>query len=143
PRLPDPPRGGPVRVPWPGVRDPGDPAPGGGAGGGALPCRVLPNGRTPRTPQEEILCNLYAEILNLPTTTIDDNFFDLGGHSLLAAQLTTRIRTTLNINLTIRDIFQSPTIATLTQHTNTHTTTRKRPALRRRTESGSVVQSES
>ncbi|MDX3855943.1 condensation domain-containing protein, partial [Streptomyces sp. AK02-01A] len=38
-------------------------------------------------------------------------------------------RTTLNINLTIRDIFQSPTIATLTQHTNTHTTTHKRPAL--------------
>ncbi|MDX3849382.1 ATP-binding SpoIIE family protein phosphatase [Streptomyces sp. AK02-01A] len=46
PRLPDPPRGGPVRVPWPGVRDPGDPAPGGGAGGVALACRLLANGRS-------------------------------------------------------------------------------------------------
>jgi nonribosomal peptide synthetase DhbF len=93
-------------------------------------------GRPPRTPHEEILCTLWAEVLDIPTVTIDDNFFDLGGHSLHAARLTARTRTTLGINLTIRDLFQTPTIATLTQQ---HTTTKPkphRPTLHRRTTAG-------
>ncbi|MEU0522062.1 acyl carrier protein, partial [Streptomyces niveus] len=64
-------------------------------------------------------------------------------HSLLAAKLTTRIRTTLHTNLTIRDIFQNPTPATLTHHITTLTEAaprqRKRPALRRRTEAGTLL----
>ncbi|WP_078073550.1 non-ribosomal peptide synthetase [Streptomyces niveus] len=108
------------------------------------PHTTTTHGRPPRTPQEEILCTLYTQTLNLThPTTIDDNFFDLGGHSLLAAKLTTRIRTTLHTNLTIRDIFQNPTPATLTHHITTLTEAaprqRKRPALRRRTEAGTLL----
>ncbi|WP_330172404.1 amino acid adenylation domain-containing protein [Streptomyces sp. NBC_01498] len=111
----------------------------------ALPTpHTTTQGRPPRTPQEEILCTLYTQTLNLThPTTIDDNFFDLGGHSLLAAKLTTHIRTTLHTNLTIRDIFQNPTPATLTHHITTLQEAaprqRKRPTLRRRTEAGTLL----
>ncbi|MYW47457.1 phosphopantetheine-binding protein, partial [Streptomyces sp. SID161] len=49
-------------------------------------------GRAPRTPAEEVLCGLFAEILGLPDITIDDHFFHRGGHSLLATRLISRIR---------------------------------------------------
>jgi amino acid adenylation domain-containing protein len=66
-----------------------------------------------RTPVEEILAGIYADILNVDYVGIHDSFFDLGGHSLLATQLISRVCNAFQIDIPLRHLFESPTIAGL------------------------------
>ncbi|MFG2285701.1 amino acid adenylation domain-containing protein [Streptomyces sp. NPDC048595] len=80
------------------------------------------SGRGPRTPQEEILCGLYAELLDLPAVGIDDNFFELGGHSLLVNRLILRVKQTLGAEISFQSLIKNPTVAELTTSLGVDTT---------------------
>ena len=67
----------------------------------------------PRTPIEKAMADVWTALLNLPRVGIDDNFFDLGGHSLLAVQLLSRINGQLDVDLTLRQLFETPTVSGL------------------------------
>jgi amino acid adenylation domain-containing protein/thioester reductase-like protein/FkbM family methyltransferase len=70
----------------------------------------------PRTPMEEILTLIWTQVLKVGQVGIHDNFFELGGHSLLATQLISRIRTSFKVELPLRSIFATPTIAELSHN---------------------------
>ncbi|MGZ3461423.1 MAG: condensation domain-containing protein, partial [Archangium sp.] len=70
----------------------------------------------PRTPIEEILAEVWADILGCGPVGIDDNFFDLGGHSLLVTQVATRVGGIFGIELSMTDFFSRPTVAALAAH---------------------------
>ncbi|MEP6490690.1 amino acid adenylation domain-containing protein [Microcoleus vaginatus GB2-A3] len=80
----------------------------------------------PRTPVEEVLARIWEEILGLDRVGIYDNFWECGGHSLLAAQVISRIRNTLEIELSLRSLFEAPTIAELAQQIETELQTNSR-----------------
>jgi acyl carrier protein len=66
---------------------------------------------SPRTPIEKSLAGIWAEVLNVENVGIHDNFFELGGHSLLATQVIARMRQTLEVEVQLRAMFTTPTIA--------------------------------
>jgi amino acid adenylation domain-containing protein len=67
----------------------------------------------PLTPTEDLLLNIWVEVLGCEPVGLDDNFFDLGGHSLLATQLLARIRQTFAVEFSLRRLFELPTLSQL------------------------------
>ena len=66
----------------------------------------------PRTPTEQVLCSLYAQVLDLEWVGVHDNFFELGGDSIISIQVVAYARQ-YGIHLTPKDIFQHQTVAQL------------------------------
>jgi amino acid adenylation domain-containing protein/thioester reductase-like protein len=73
----------------------------------------------PQTPVEEMVAGIWAQVLAVKEVSIHDNFFDLGGHSLLATQLISRLRDTFCVELPLRGLFESPTVAGLSERLET------------------------
>ncbi|MFJ4650512.1 amino acid adenylation domain-containing protein [Nocardia sp. NPDC088792] len=69
--------------------------------------------RPPRDDRERLLCDLFAEVLGVPSIGIDDDFFALGGDSAMATRLAARIRAELSVDADVRTIFETATVAEL------------------------------
>ncbi|HSE36537.1 MAG TPA: amino acid adenylation domain-containing protein, partial [Blastocatellia bacterium] len=69
----------------------------------------------PGTPAEEVLAGLWEELLGVEQVGVNDNFFELGGHSLLATQVTSRMRELFHVEIALRQLFETPTVAGLAQ----------------------------
>ena len=82
------------------------PAPGSDRGGLAA---VLP----PRTPAEEVIAAIWAQVLGMRRVGVSDNFFELGGHSLVAVQVISRVRAAFERELPLAVLFDHPTVGEL------------------------------
>ena len=72
----------------------------------------------PRNPTEQLLADIWKDVLKLDQVGIYDNFFELGGHSLLATQVISQIRHTFEIELPLRYLFEAPSVSELTLRVN-------------------------
>ena len=73
----------------------------------------------PRSPGEEIMANIWAELLGRKKVSIHDNFFEIGGHSLLATQVISRVIEAFQVELPLRSLFEAPTIVDLVERIET------------------------
>jgi amino acid adenylation domain-containing protein len=73
----------------------------------------------PRTEIEELVAQVWREVLKRHSIGIYDNFFDLGGHSLLATRVVARLQSTFHVDLALRKLFERPTVAGLAEHIDT------------------------
>ncbi|MDM8527781.1 amino acid adenylation domain-containing protein [Anaerolineales bacterium HSG24] len=73
----------------------------------------------PRNTIEETLVLIWQTVLDIERVGVQDNFFSLGGHSLLATQIISQIRDNFQVEISLRSLFEGPTIAELTQHIET------------------------
>jgi hypothetical protein len=69
----------------------------------------------PRTTVEEILVGIFEEVLKLDRVGIYDNFFEIGGHSLLATRVISRVKSTFDVGIEVRSIFEEATVARLAE----------------------------
>lgn len=90
----------------------------------------------PRNEQESVLCGLFADVLGLERVGVHDSFFELGGNSLLATKLAAKVRAAMERELSVRDLFESPTVEGLAGRLMSAPVNEpmpQRPALRRMT----------
>ena len=66
-----------------------------------------------RTPIEEIVSDIFSEVLGEDEVGVNENFFEIGGHSLLATQVISRVREALGVEIGVRAVFESPTVSGL------------------------------
>ena len=69
----------------------------------------------PQNPTEELLVNIWSDVLAVEQIGVRDNFFDLGGHSLLATQVMSRLREAFGVEIALRELFEQPTVRELAQ----------------------------
>ncbi|MFJ3792612.1 amino acid adenylation domain-containing protein [Kitasatospora sp. NPDC090091] len=94
------------------------------------PADAPAGGDAPATPQEEVVCGLFAAVLGLPEAPgRSASFFELGGHSLLAGRLAARLRETLGAAVGFADVFRHPTPAALAALLRERSAPEPRPAL--------------
>jgi amino acid adenylation domain-containing protein len=74
----------------------------------------------PRDAREQQLAQVWSEILRVDPISIHDNFFDLGGHSLLIMQVLSRLRERFGMQVTVREVFERPTIAEIAELLNSN-----------------------
>ncbi|WP_368667338.1 amino acid adenylation domain-containing protein [Corallococcus sp. AB030] len=92
------------------------------------PARVF---EPPATPTEQRLATIWEELLRVSGVGRHDNFFELGGHSLLATQVVSRVRVHFGVELRVRALFETPTVAGLAQRLTDAASTPALPPLTR------------